>query len=794
MSGRTRVAIHGGLATLGAATALGAVFDNFSWVWPVAGAIAVVVIAGELVRRSPLPAALGPFVAAAGVLCYLTSLYAGDSAWGGVVPNQTSLAQLGDVARSGFTDIRKLAPPVPTHDGLVLLTIVGVASVALVVDLFAVTLRRAALAGLPLLAVFATGTSVAKHGAGWLPFTLAAVTYLWLLLADSRDRMTRWGRPLGFERDARPRFNWSDSEVTPSPLSVMGRRIGVAAVAVGVALPMLVPGLHGGVPHGNGNGLGLGGHGGDHALTVNPIVTISAQLSQARAQPLMTVQTNDPDPGYLRLTSLDRFDGSVFSPSTLVQPESAEVTHGIAAPNVQGPQIRTTVNILDLDVRWLPLPVQVQSVDVSGDWRYDPGSNTVFSARTQTAGLQYSAVTVHPTPTAQQLELAGGADSTVERYLNLPSIPPAVAALTKSITAKQSTPFDKAVALQNFFQPPRFTYDTTVQPADSTTALSDFVLHSRRGFCQQFASAMAIMARIIGIPSRIAVGFTHGQKQPDGSWLITSRDAHAWPELYFSGYGWIAFEPTPREDGQAVTPAYTLATAGKGNGKSGNQTGKGAGSNNNQPKQPAVSKNSRLDQLADQRGVNEPTGVAAAKPHHVSLRRIVMLVLLAILLVLLVAPSIARAIGRRRRWRSAVTPTEQAFAAWAELRACALDARVPWVDGLTPRVTARLLRTEAGGLATAQLRALDRIVGAVERASYAANAGGLRTQSLQDDVEELRATLLDEATAGERFVLRAWPRSTLRGARESLARISDWLDVLDLAGARLRARLRPHHA
>src|SRR4051794_15826448 len=274
MSGRGRVAVHAGVATLAASMSLSAVYADYAWLLPVAAAVAIVIGVGELVRRSPVPAALAPLLGALGVLVLLTALYASGDAWLGVVPTPTSLGALGDVARTGFDDVRKLAPPVPTHDGLVLLAVVGVAAVALVVDLLAVTLRRAALAGLPLLAVFVTGTSVAKHGAAWWTFAVAAAGFLWLLVADSRDRLARWGRSLGFDREARPRFSWSDEEIAPSPLSVMGRRVGVAAIAVGVFVPVLVPGLHGGVPHGGGDGFGFGKGHNSVAITVNPIVTI----------------------------------------------------------------------------------------------------------------------------------------------------------------------------------------------------------------------------------------------------------------------------------------------------------------------------------------------------------------------------------------------------------------------------------------------------------------------------------------------------------------------------------------
>ena len=794
MTGRTRVAIHAGIATVAAASSLSAIYQGFSWLWPVAAAVAIVVGSGELTRRSPIPVALSPLLSAVGVLVLLTRLYAGKDAWLGIIPTKTSMSALGDVARAGFADVRKLAPPVPAHHGLVLLAVVGVAAIALVVDLLAVTMRRVALAGLPLLALFVTGTSVAKHGAAWWTFVVATAGFLWLLLADSRDRLSRWGRSLGFDRDSRPRFSWSDEEVVPSPLSVMGRRVGVTAIAVGVFLPVLVPGLHGGVPHGGGGGLGLGGHGRSNvAITVNPIVTIRAQLTATTSQPLFFVRSDDPSPGYLRLTSLDKFDGDTFSPSTLQQGASAQVSRGIAVAPIPGRTVHTDIAVSALAVHWLPVPTQVTDVQVAGDWRYDAPTNTVFSAKSDTRNLNYSVVSVHPNPSPAALEAASSNDPSVASYLKLPNIPADVRDLTQHVTADAVSNFDKALAIQRFLTSAPFTYDTSVSTGSGTKALEQFLLRDHRGFCQQYATAMAVMARIAHIPSRLAVGFTHGDVQPDGNWLVTTKDAHAWPELYFNGFGWLAFEPTPRRDGQATPPPYTAVKA-PGNK---NKPGQGQSTNGKDGKSKSnagLSKNQRLDKNSDAAGTPGPIPRPDRLPSSHHARRILLLTLLVLLGIALIAPSIVHALVSRRRWAVASSPGERATAAWAALRACAIDARLPWVDGLSPRATARLLRIEAPGLAPAELRALDRVVEAVQRAWYAADPSSSRVDGLRDDVEEIRAALLSESTAGERFVLRAWPRSTLRDARAALGRVGELLDVLDLGAARLRARLRPRHA
>ena len=168
--------------------------------------------------------------------------------------------------------------------------------------------------------------------------------------------------------------------------------------------------------------------------------------------------------------------------------------------------------------------------------------------------------------------------------------------------------------------------------------------------------------------------------------------------------------------------------------------------------------------------------------------------MLALAAVALVIPSVVHAVVSRRRWRRAASSADRASAAWAALRSAAIDTGVTWVDGLSPRATARLLRIEAPGLAAAELRALDRVVAAVQRAWYAADPETGKTDGLRDDVEEIRAAMLAEATAGERFVIRAWPRSTLRDGRSALSRIGELLDLGDVAAAKLRARLRPRHA
>ncbi|MBV9098817.1 MAG: hypothetical protein JO079_12250 [Frankiaceae bacterium] len=783
MSGRGRLTVASAVATAAAALSFSAIFDGWSWLGPVAGVIAIVFGANEAGRRLRVPAPLGPLIAAALVLCYLTPLYARPAAVGGVLPGPAALRLLGDVARSGFTDIRKLTTPVPTHDGLVFLVVVATAAVSLVVDLLAVTMRRAALAGIPLLAVFAVCTSVAKHGVSWAAFGVATAGYLYLLLADSRDRISRWGRTLGMEQGTR--ITWADQDLAPSPLSALGRRVGASAIAVGVVVPMLLPGLHGGVPK-HGGGSGSGGGGGHSVETLNPLVTLRAQLVTRTATPLLTYRTDDPQPGYLRLTALDEFDGTSFSPHELRSPPAKSVRKGLPAPQVPGPSTDITVNIGKLGVHWLPVPTQAQSVHVGGEWDYDPVTNTVFSARTDTHDTSYTATIVRPDPSPTALEAVGDPDSTAfHDDLVLPPLPRDIVDLAAQITAKAKTPFDKALAIQGYLTSPLYLYDTTVSGSDSTDALEAFLLQTKRGFCQQFAASMAVLARLEGIPARVAVGFTHGDKQKDGSYLVTSHDAHAWPELYFTGFGWLPFEPTPRGDGQAVAPSFTNpATPG--------------GPTPQSTSEPVPTPSSSHGRSAgDLKGLEKDTNGNAArtsKAHHGAALSL-WWVLVAVLALFLPVPALARSLSRTRRWRTADSSGALAHAAWAELRASAIDAGASWHDGLSPRGAARVLRADVPLPPLAE-DALDRLVRAEERARYAADPRSAANRGLPADVDVVRAALLSRCGRWDRWRARVLPASTLAATRAAAGRVADGLDAFDRAAAWLRGRvlrLAPTH-
>ncbi len=128
----------------------------------------------------------------------------------------------------------------------------------------------------------------------------------------------------------------------------------------------------------------------------------------------------------------------------------------------------------------------------------------------------------------------------------------------RRLTAGARTPFEATIAIERWLRSRGgFVYDQHPPPPRGLPALADFQQRSKRGYCQQFAGTMALMLRYLGIPARVAVGFTRG-KWEDGGWTVTDHDAHAWVEVWFAGHGWLPFDPTPGRGTLSAT--YTNAS------------------------------------------------------------------------------------------------------------------------------------------------------------------------------------------------------------------------------------------
>jgi len=172
------------------------------------------------------------------------------------------------------------------------------------------------------------------------------------------------------------------------------------------------------------------------------------------------------------------------------------------------------------------------------------------STRSLRRNESYTSLSLVSAASAQQLRNAGTdyPDWVTARYLQLPrSVPERVRTLAREIVKGATTPYDQAIVIQDYLR--RITYDQYINaPPAGADAVDWFLFENRRGYCDYYASAMAVMCRILGIPARISQGYTPGEYIASSrSYLVRQLDAHAWPEVYFPGYGWIEFEPTSSE-------------------------------------------------------------------------------------------------------------------------------------------------------------------------------------------------------------------------------------------------------
>lgn len=183
-------------------------------------------------------------------------------------------------------------------------------------------------------------------------------------------------------------------------------------------------------------------------------------------------------------------------------------------------------------------------------WRAFPGSETypegdLFGATIRSRS--YRAVSWIPTPTEAQLQAAGDdyPGWVRDRYLPLPpSLPSRVVTLTRQLTEGATTPYERAVAIEGYLRTFTYTLDLPAPPG-GRDLVEYFLFDLKQGYCDYYAAAMVVMARTVGLPARLVVGYASGTFDATSArTLVTEADAHSWAEVYFPDYGWIEFEPT----------------------------------------------------------------------------------------------------------------------------------------------------------------------------------------------------------------------------------------------------------
>lgn len=701
----------------------GFVTEPGSYLGRVAVVGAVVVTLGALLRWRSVPrlATIGAQVLAA---AFVVSWQITGSA----LPGGGTAAEIGNALSAAVDSARTYSAPIsPRVPALWPLLLVCGTVFVVVVDAIACTFRRVPGAGLALLAIYSVPSGLLDQGPGWGSFVLAAAGFLLLLHLDARETLQRWGRALGPD-DASP---WGHGNPVREAARAGAGRIGVTATVLALVVPAFVPVL-------STDLFDLGGGSGSGDIRIRkPIADMRRDLERGDDVPMVQVRTDDPDPSYLRISVLNRFTGVEWSSGDRDVDQENTASGTLPEPAGLSSSVPRTehdyrVQINDrLDSTWLPTQFPATAIQAEGDWRFDPTTMDFLAADDDldTRGMDYTLTALEPdygTDGRYFRDPAGGA--VPDELLELPSgIPALVRDLARSVTAPASNDYERAVILQRFFRETGgFTYDLEDAPNGTGNGTLEAFLSpdGRVGYCEQFASAMAVMARILGIPSRVAVGFLEPDAIGDDLYEYSSHDLHAWPELYFAGAGWVRFEPTPSGRVESV-PDYTRASAPdsgtENTGAATSQSASSGGTATVAPNPAATKPTETSEATADE--------TAGAESHLGRTLAIGggLLVLLLLVAALVLGPRSVR--GTARRTRLGGGPDEL----WTELHATSVDLGLPWPAGRSPREIGTVLvglladpdaapleRPRTGpDVAPQAADALERLVDAVERTRYA---------------------------------------------------------------------------
>jgi hypothetical protein len=761
-SEQVRVTFWAWVATLCAAAMLAPLTASKRYLVVGAVGAAAVSATGALLRSRRAHPIVVLFAELVVAFEWLVLSFARHEAFLGFVPGPDAVSVLRH-RWSDYADFaNQYAAPLPENPDVTMAMATVLVGLAVVVDVVAASWRRASLLGLVFLAVYMTPVSILGGEISVFAFLVGAAGYIFLLAADERERLTHWGRQISTAGSLWDRPN----EVDEGGLRRNGTRVGLGAIATAAVVPILVPTLS---PHyfGHSGSGGPGGSGGSVSIDEDLVLDLRRNLGGQRDDVLLRVNTADPDPEYFQLAVLDEFTGNAWE----VGERSEESSQSISEPlplatdiedYVEKAYVNYQVTITeDFDTSWLPLRYFPRDVESNQPWRLDRTHlDAYIDSDEDTAGHTYEFASDLPRATSGQMRIATEPSSDYDRYISLPpGLPGVFAKIAREQTAGQPTDFDEARALESWFRSGEFTYDIDAADSagDNIDDLVDFLTVDRRGYCEQFASAMAIMARTLGIPSRVVVGFLQPDQVEDNLFEFKGTDMHAWPELHFSEIGWVRFEPTPDTDDSDGSEPLSFASGPGGTSPTESNAVGTPG-----PERATRGPENQLDPNGDD------SNSAATGRSDIWWIGPSIVIGLALLLSL---PRLTRAIVRRRRWSRARGSVATAEAAWAELRDRVVDLRMTWDAGATPRAIGRSLRERlpddraSGGQVIA---ALNRLVLAIEQARYARtirDASGLR--GAQATVAE---ALSSRQTPGRRFLAVWLPASLWRSRRRTTVR------------------------
>lgn len=493
-------------------------------------------LTGVLRRRGvSMPLTLLAMVGA-GVVA-ITWIYAGESSAFGI-PTGESFRVLADAVGDAGSQFSEVKAPTAALPGFLIASSAAVWAGAALADWAAFRVKAPLEATLPSATLFVLTAVLGADIDRVLLAVLWIVAVLSFLLLRRADRLGQTA-------------TWVGDRSRTGPRTLLAIGAGLMAAAVLVAA-VIAPRLPGAESEAILSLTDIGDDGPGTRFTVSPLVDIRTRLVEQADVEVFSVRS--PVRSYWRLTSLDEFDGTVWKSNGSYGSADGDLDDGVpvASDRISFEQ---SFAISALAQIWLPAAYEPQAVQAGVDLRYDEVSGTLIvdeddeNPNATSDNADYRVTSALPQHDAAALATASTSipGDIADRYLDLPGdFPDSVRSIAEQVTDGATSQYDAALRLQNFFRD-NYVYDLDIGAGHSERAIEQFVLEIRRGYCEQFAGSFAAMARSIGLPARVAVGFTPGNNNDVDPTLyrVRGEHAHAWPEVYLGEYGWVMFEPTP---------------------------------------------------------------------------------------------------------------------------------------------------------------------------------------------------------------------------------------------------------
>ncbi|WP_314508360.1 DUF3488 and transglutaminase-like domain-containing protein [uncultured Microbacterium sp.] len=690
-----------------------------------------VLAAGFIARRYRLPALAVSLIEAGVWVGFMMLVFLRDTALLWIIPTPQTVRAVPGLLQAAGEEIALGAAPLNASMALSLLIVGGTGLLTIVVDHVVLTARMPLLAGIGLIAVSLIPSIAVPGEVDVMAFVLLSAAILFLMRTDTRSREEPTGR-----------------EATRTA-GVPATALGIGAIAVVVAL-VATPLLPQPIARAGSGTMGTG-------PGIDATLQLGDDLRRPREVEVMLVRSDAPTAPYLRATTLSQLEGSVWEPDKVrtVPLENETALGGVEVnPDIRVIEYTTSVEVTNLSSPWLPISYPAVSVTgLQGRWAAAPYNRTVVTQASSTQGQNYEVVTNVPRPTLEQIRAAqaGGPDQRDGTTALPDEISPLVGDLAAEVTAGTTNDYDALVALQTWFRGTDFRYslDAPVEEGfdgSGTDAVARF-LEVREGYCIHFASAFALMARTLGMPSRIVVGYLPGSATSDAIdretvYSVSSGQLHAWPEVQFQGIGWVPFEPT---NGLGVPTSFTAAGSAPG------------GADDPAAATPAPTSSASPGAGLDPDQADTEQGGGEAGATGTAVNPLPALTVMLGILFALAIPALLREL--RRRQTLAAARSGDAAAAWLAVQDAAIDLGIDVPASETPRALGTRLVQEHGAPATE----MSLLISAIERASYA--PGGKHAfwqgDAIADAATTVRGALLAGVDTPRRVLAVLVPRSLI---------------------------------